>query len=341
MPGIILGLIAGAGLPVQTAVNSRLRTKFGGNAFYAARYSFTSSTVLILILLAVTGIGFSMPWGDLSGEPFWIWAGGVCGIFYLTCTTILMPILGSVQTVIFPIVGQVIMSLAIDHFGLFGSQVNSLTVTRLAGAVLVLAGAVIISLTKGPGVPGKSTAKPGAAGSPATKPEAAGSSAVLGIRPEAGQNSAMAPGLWLWRLLGVIVGFAQATQTAVNSRLGMILGVPLKATCVSFVVGTICIWIVCLVHRVRNGKPETVLGFSPWWMWTGGIYGVIYILVNIYLANRLGTGMTVLIMLTGIISGGVILENFGVLGVNRRPVTLLKVGCVLMMLAGLAMIRLL
>ena len=331
MPGIILGLIAGAGLPVQTAVNSRLRTKFGGSAFYAARYSFTSSTVLILILLALTGIGFSMPWGDLAGEPFWIWAGGVCGIFYLTCTTILMPILGSVQTVIFPIAGQVIMSLAIDHFGLFGSQVNSLTATRLAGAVLVLAGAVIISLTKGPGVPGKSTAKPGVSGD----------SAESGIKLDAGQNSAMAPGLWLWRLLGVIVGFAQATQTAVNSRLGMILGVPLKATCVSFVVGTICIWIVCLVHRVRNGKPETVPGFSPWWMWTGGIYGVIYILVNIYLANRLGTGMTVLIMLTGIISGGVILENFGVLGVNRRPVTLLKVGCVLMMLAGLAMIRLL
>ena len=331
MPGIILGLIAGAGLPVQTAVNSRLRTKLGGSAFYAARYSFTSSTVLILILLAVTGIGFSMPWGDLSGEPFWIWAGGVCGIFYLTCTTILMPILGSVQTVIFPIVGQVIMSLAIDHFGLFGSQVNSLTATRLAGAVLVLAGAVIISLTKGPAASGISV----------EKPVATGRAAVSGTKPDSGPGRAGTAGLWLWRLLGVIVGFAQATQTAVNSRLGMILGVPLKATCVSFVVGTICIWIVCLVHRVRNGKPETVLGFSPWWMWTGGIYGVIYILVNIYLANRLGTGMTVLIMLTGIISGGVILENFGVLGVNRRPVTLLKVGCVLMMLAGLAMIRLL
>lgn len=301
------------GLPVQTAVNTRLRGKLGGNPFYAARYSFTTSMLLMFIILGVSGIGYAMPWTELSAEPAWIWAGGFCGIYFLTCSTILMPHLGSVQTVIFQIVGQVIMSLVIDHFGLFRSQFHSITIMRILGAAMVLAGAVIISILKGQSGSGSAKAEVKSGGL----------------------------GLWPLRLLDVTVGFAAATQTAVNARLGSLLGTPLKATTVSFVIGTACIWIVCLIVRLRSGRPETAPGYKPWWMWTGGTYGIIYNLSGILLAQRFGTGMAVLIMLTGTISGGVVLEHFGALDVERRPTSILKIGCVLMMLAGLALIRLL
>ena len=42
--------------------------------------------------------------------------------------------LGSVQTIIFPVLGQILMGLLIDHFGLMRSDVNPLTLLRVAGA---------------------------------------------------------------------------------------------------------------------------------------------------------------------------------------------------------------
>ena len=338
---VLFGLIAGAGIPVQTAVNTRLRGKYGGSVFHAARYSFSSSLVMLFVILGISGIGYAMPWDALSREPLWIWVGGVCGIYYLTCNTILMPHLGSVQTVLFPIVGQVLMGITIDHFGFFRAQVNPLTPVRLVGAALVLAGAIVISVARASA--GTKPAADGTGGA-GTK-SGATAQPESGAKPESGVKSGGAKSggaaLWLWRLLGVTIGFAGAIQTAVNSQLGRVLGASLKATTISFFIGTICIWIVCLVHVLRNGKPETSPGFSPWWMWTGGTYGIVYNLAGIVLGNRFGPGLAVLIVLTGTISGGALVDQFGLFGVRHQPMTVLKVGCILMMLAGLAMIRLL
>ena len=54
-----------------------------------------------------------------STEPWWIWIGGALGVIYLTGNIVLFPKLGSVQTVIMPILGQIVMSMLIDNFGWF------------------------------------------------------------------------------------------------------------------------------------------------------------------------------------------------------------------------------
>ena len=58
------------------------------------------------------------------------------------------PKLGGVQTVVLPVLGQILMGLTIDNFGLFYSQQTSLTAFRIAGAVLVLLGVVLVSTAK-------------------------------------------------------------------------------------------------------------------------------------------------------------------------------------------------
>ena len=298
-------------MPMQTASNTRLKAKYNGNAFFATRFSYITSVTIIGLLLIVTGTGFSMPWGKMAAEPAWIWFGGLCGVYYQTCMTFVMPRLGSVQTVIFPIVGQVLMSMTIDHFGFFKANVSHVTPMRLIGAVLVLTGAIVISVMKG------STGSKTAAG--------------------------MATGLeaWLWRLLGFSIGCISAIQTAINAQVGRVLEAPLKASCYSFTTGLIALIIICIVTQIRSGRMSPEPGLKPWWMWMGGVYGALYNLTSILLAVRMGTGLAVLILLTGIITGGVIVDQFGLFEVRRQPVTAFKMSCILMMLAGLAMIRLL
>ena len=109
---IILGFLAGVGLPIQTSVNTRLRKKVG-SPFNAALVSFLVGLLFLSALLLVTGQGLHIPFAQLL-----------------------------------PVLGQILMGLTIDNFGLFYSQQTSLTAFRIAGAVLVLLGVVLVSTAK-------------------------------------------------------------------------------------------------------------------------------------------------------------------------------------------------
>lgn len=126
---IILGFLAGVGLPIQTSVNTRLRKKVG-SPFNAALVSFLVGLLFLSALLLVTGQGLHIPFAQLLNEPAWIWIGGICGVMFLTGNILLFPKLGGVQTVVLPVLGQILMGLTIDNFGLFYSQQTSLTASH-------------------------------------------------------------------------------------------------------------------------------------------------------------------------------------------------------------------
>lgn len=76
-------------------------------------------------------------------------AGWAVGVVYLTGNILLFPKLGSVQTVIMPVLGQILAGLLIDNFGWFDSPQSTLTMTRFLGAILVLAGVIITVAAQG------------------------------------------------------------------------------------------------------------------------------------------------------------------------------------------------
>ena len=233
---------------------------------------------------------------------------------FLTGNILLFPKLGGVQTVVLPVLGQILMGLTIDNFGLFYSQQTSLTVFRIVGAVLVLLGVVLVSTAKE-------------------------SKADRTNR----QKSAPAS-LWLWRAFSVFSGMAVATQTAANGYLGVAAGSPIKASVISFIVGIILLAIICIVLRVKNGKPESKEGKpakNPWWMWIGGILGGLYVLANVYLSRIIGTGMTVVVLLVGSTTGGILVDHFGIFESPKKAVNKQKILGVLIMILGAAAIKLL
>lgn len=302
----LLGILAGCCLPLQTSANARLRGRTG-SPYSAALISFIVGLIFLVLLLVVTGEGVALPWGTLFTLPAWIWLGGVCGVIFLTLNILLFPRIGSVQTVILPTLGQILMGLIVDHFGLFRGVQVPLSTLRVAGALLVIAGVVVGTLAK--------------------------------AGREEGAQSTRSRGLIFWQIAGVAAGMLSATQTAVNGYLGKAIDSPLHASLLSFIVGTLLLLVVSLFTR---GVKETVTpGNRPWWMWIGGALGSLYVLANVVISGAIGTGMSVIILLVGATAGGLVVDHFGILGAQRSPINVRKLIGIVVMVLGAAVIKLL
>lgn len=310
---IILGFLAGVGLPIQTSVNTRLRKKVG-SPYNASLVSFVVALLFLSALLLITGQGLHIPLAQLLNEPAWIWIGGICGLVFLTGNILLFSKSGGVQTVVLPVLGQILMGLIIDNFGLFYSQKTPLSVFRIAGAVMVILGVVLVSMAK--------------------------ENKTASEKLQKSESTT----LWIWRAFGIFAGMLSATQIAVNGYLGKVVGSPIKASAISFTVGIIFLAIICIVLHFKNGKSESFKNESaknPWWMWIGGILGGLYILANVYLSRIVGTGMTVIILLIGSTTGGILVDHFGMFESPKKPINAQKILGVLIMILGAAAIKLL
>ena len=285
-----------------------------GSPYNASIVSFVVALLFLSALLLITGQGLHIPLAQLLNEPAWIWIGGICGLVFLTGNILLFSKLGGVQTVVLPVLGQILMGLIIDNFGLFYSQKTPLSVFRIAGAVMVILGVVLVSMAK--------------------------ENKTASEKLQKSESTT----LWIWRAFGIFAGMLSATQIAVNGYLGKVVVSPIKASAISFTVGIIFLAIICIVLHFKNGKSESFKNESaknPWWMWIGGILGGLYILANVYLSRIVGTGMTVIILLIGSTTGGILVDHFGMFESPKKPINAQKILGVLIMILGAAAIKLL
>ena len=137
-----VAFVAGMAAPTQFAINSQLRQVVGGPVV-AAALSFLVGTVILLA--AVVVVSRSVPdLGPIMSAPPWMYLGGLLGAFYVSASIIVTPRLGVATTIGLFLAGQVITSMVIDHFGLFGVTVQPASIPRILGAVLVIIGVAIV-----------------------------------------------------------------------------------------------------------------------------------------------------------------------------------------------------
>lgn len=140
-----------------------------------------------------------------------------------------------------------------------------------------------------------------------------------------------------WMLLAFGLGALLPLQTAVNGRLGVQLGSPAAAACVSFAVGTLSLLIYLLV--ARQPLPWQHTG-GPLWIWLlGGLFGACYVSLIIVLVPRLGMALSFGLLIGGQMALALLIDHFGLLGTATHPVNgprLLGAGLVV---AGVALIR--
>ncbi len=140
----IIMLLAGIGIPVLAALNARLGTNIGSPAA-AALILFLVATVCATAVTLITGPSALRA---VIGQPLHLFMAGVLIAFYVLSITFIAPTFGVGNAVFFVLLGQLISAALIDHFGLFGAQVQPLTAVRLGG-ILVMAGGVALTQMAG------------------------------------------------------------------------------------------------------------------------------------------------------------------------------------------------
>ncbi len=137
-----LATIAGVSFVVQQAVNAHLSASLG-SAVWAGFASYLGGTVCMLLLAYALRAGF--PAGPvLARTNWWAWGGGVFGALYIGISILLIPRLGTAAFVGFLVAGQMLCSLILDRYGLLGVPPQPLDWLRIAGAVLLVAGVILI-----------------------------------------------------------------------------------------------------------------------------------------------------------------------------------------------------
>ncbi|MEN8280326.1 DMT family transporter [Acinetobacter gerneri] len=120
--------------------------------------------------------------------------------------------------------------------------------------------------------------------------------------------------------LALCIGIALAVQTAINSQLREYLNSPLQAALLSFFIGTIVLAICVFLQPIS--KPSlNMFSQIPWYLWLGGFLGAYAVSCSIYAAPKLGFLTLFGIIILGQISTSMFLDQFGLLGVDKTPIT--------------------
>ncbi|MEM6762118.1 MAG: DMT family transporter [Pseudomonadota bacterium] len=136
---VMLGLTAGIAVPLMAALNAQLGTKLA-NPFAAAAVLCVVAFLTCLCAFYVAGGSITMlRWPPLSAA----YGAGALFTVYIASITFLAPRIGVGNAVFLVLLGQLVSSAAIDHFGLFGAERYPLDWKRMAGLALMTAGILL------------------------------------------------------------------------------------------------------------------------------------------------------------------------------------------------------
>lgn len=139
---VLMALTVGAVMPAQAGINATLRTHLG-DPVLAALVSFGVGTVALIGWV----LALRVPWpvaSNMAAAPWWAWSGGFMGAFIVAGSVVLAPKLGATRMLALIVLGQMLASLALDHFGVLGFRADPVTLRRALGAALLVAGTWLI-----------------------------------------------------------------------------------------------------------------------------------------------------------------------------------------------------
>jgi len=308
--GVAAALGAGLVSAVQSHVNGSftayLNAGVGGpaprNGVVVATIAFTSAALLLALVVAFTprarkgmarvvaslragrknapdAIRAIHPGVAGIGRLRWFQViGGAAGGLFVTAQSITVSSIGVAMFVVATTAGQSVSSLFCDRFGFAPGGRRAITIGRAIGPLLAVCAVVV--------------ARWGTFG-----------------------NTSQ---LYLL-VLPVAAGICVAAQHAVNGRVETTAAhapfgprvdrIPgaLSATFVNFLVGTVALVVAAAVALAIQGLPTADFP-GEWWMYTGGMLGVIFIGTAAAVVHRIGALLLALSLIAGQITGGLIID---------------------------------
>ena len=299
----LIAMITGIVLPVQTSINSKFRFKVD-SPYLASAIAMVTGMLFMLIVGLVARQPLGLGPHFWFHNPWWLFLGGVTGAIAYTIKIVLLPHLGAVQTVTMPILGLIIMSMLIDNFGWFNLPVNRFNLIRFIGILALLAGVMLVVYRK---------------------------------KKKSKDEESLLP----WQILGILAGLALAIQTSSNGALGRAAHSTVQAGVFSFASGSVLMVLaVGIFQRNLHHVVKATGRGSRWWIWLGGPLGAIYAFSSLSLAPIMGAGTTIVLTILGNIAGSLVIDKFGLLGVARRHVGIKQYSGLIVMIIGIALVKL-
>jgi bacterial/archaeal transporter family-2 protein len=144
--------------------------------------------------------------------------------------------------------------------------------------------------------------------------------------------------LWLYLLFAFAAGVVLPFQAGINTELAEWLHSPVRAAFVSFLVGTLILLVAAML--VTKPLPSgNRLGDAPWWVWVGGALGAFYVAGTIVTAPKLGAATLIALVVAGQAVASVVVDHFGWVGFEAKPVTIGRMAGVALLGAGVVLVR--
>jgi bacterial/archaeal transporter family-2 protein len=138
----LAALGAGISVAVQQAVNGGLRAALNSPAWAGFASYLGGLLTMVVVLVAMRE---QIPsWKLVSATPWWAWSGGIFGGVFILLLILLLPPLGAATLLALVVAGQMSAAVIMDHFGAFGLATHPVSISRVLGVALIIAGVVLI-----------------------------------------------------------------------------------------------------------------------------------------------------------------------------------------------------
>ena len=258
----LLAALSGILISLQARTNGELSLRLN-NGLQAAFISFGSGLILIAIISLFnptikSGVRRLRAAVVAKEIAPWTLFAGALGGTFVAVQTQIVPLIGVAIYSVASIAGQGATSLIVDRIGLTGGGKKAITPRRIAAAFVTVL-AVLISVLD---------------------------------RIEAKDLSLIA--VFFAGLAGAIVGVQRAMNGLINEHSQQ----SFTTSLLNFIMGTTTLGIVLLIAGAIGKVEFVALPAGPWWIYMGGVIGVIYIAFTSTIVQHLGV-LTFTILSTG------------------------------------------
>jgi bacterial/archaeal transporter family-2 protein len=144
---------------------------------------------------------------------------------------------------------------------------------------------------------------------------------------------------WVYVLLAVAAGGVVALQAGINGQLRIVVGTPVQAAMVSAAITTGLLFVLAAgIMRSSWPSREAVIA-APWWVWSGGALGGIYLVAAVILVPRLGAGVLFALLIVGQVLFALLLDHFGIAGFPERGMSVMRVVGAVMVIGGAVLVQ--
>ena len=129
------------------------------------------------------------------------------------------------------------------------------------------------------------------------------------------------------------VGCLVAMQAPINAGLARVIG-PRQSAAVSFAIGLVVLLVIAAFARGGLAKVADAGDVPAWYYLTGGLLGAAYVSTVLVTVKTLGAGPVTAATVSGQLATSVVIDQFGLLGVDKSPITALKLLGVALLAVG-------